>query len=373
MNTTSTTAQPGAAEYDVELVEVTKRYGTVTALSSVSLEIEPGEFLVLLGPSGCGKSTILKVIAGLEDATEGDIYIRGKLANYIRPKARDVAMVFQNYALYPHMTVETNLGFPLRMRGASKAEQADEVARVAGLLGITDQLKKYPEQLSGGQRQRVALGRAIIRKPTAFLMDEPLSNLDALLRVEMRSELLKLHRRVGRTTVYVTHDQVEAMTMASRIVVMRMGVIQQVGTPVEVYGEPANTFVATFVGSPPMNLFEGRFAIANGMPVFSGKISVPLDGRWSGLPMPDDATLGVRPEDILIAGPEDPTALPGRIDLVEKVGAEEYLSVGLDDGTACIVRASIRVAAHEGERIRLRFPPDAIHLFTKEGLRVKTA
>jgi len=373
MNSSTPTGQPVASEYDIELVEVTKRYGTVTALSSVSLEIEPGEFLVLLGPSGCGKSTILKVIAGLEDATEGDVYIKGKLANYVRPKARDVAMVFQNYALYPHMTVETNLGFPLRMRGASKAEQAAEVARVAGLLSITDQLKKYPEQLSGGQRQRVALGRAIIRKPTAFLMDEPLSNLDALLRVEMRSELLKLHRRVGRTTVYVTHDQVEAMTMASRIVVMRNGVIQQVGTPVEVYAEPTNTFVATFVGSPPMNLFEGRFGSTNGTPVFSGQVTVTLDGRWNGLPATAEALLGVRPEDIVVAGPNDSGTLPGRIELVEKVGAEEYLSVVLEDGASCTVRASIRVAAREGERISLRFPPDAIHLFTQEGLRLKTA
>jgi multiple sugar transport system ATP-binding protein len=373
VNASTTSAQPDATAHAIELVEVTKRYGTVTALASVSLEIEPGEFLVLLGPSGCGKSTILKIIAGLEDATEGDVYISGKLANYVRPKARNVAMVFQNYALYPHMTVEANLGFPLRMRGATKAEQSDEVARVAGLLGITDQLKRYPEHLSGGQRQRVALGRAIIRKPTAFLMDEPLSNLDALLRVEMRSELLKLHRRVGRTTVYVTHDQVEAMTMASRIVVMRQGVIQQVGTPVEVYTEPASTFVATFVGSPPMNLFEGGFGSANGMPVFQGQLTVPLDGRWSGLSMPDEATLGVRPEDILIAGPNDSNSLPGRIDLVEKVGAEEYLSVVLEDGASCIVRASIRVAAKEGERIRLRIPPDAIHLFSADGLRLRTA
>jgi ABC-type sugar transport system ATPase subunit len=373
MNAASATVRPASETYDVELVGVTKRYGTVTALSSVNLEIEHGEFLVLLGPSGCGKSTILKIIAGLEDATEGDIYIRGKLANYVRPKARDVAMVFQNYALYPHMTVETNLGFPLRMRGAPKAEQVSEVARVASLLGITDQLKKYPEQLSGGQRQRVALGRAIIRKPTAFLMDEPLSNLDALLRVEMRSELLKLHRRVGRTTVYVTHDQVEAMTMASRIVVMRQGVIQQIGTPVEVYAEPANKFVATFVGSPPMNLFEGHFGSASGMPVFSGQITVPLDGRWSGLSLPEEATLGVRPEDIQVASADDSTALSGRIELVEKVGAEEYLSVVLGDGASCTVRASIRVAAREGDRIGLRFPPESIHLFTAEGLRLKTA
>jgi len=372
MSITATDPQTDNGAFDIELVEVTKRYDAVTALSSVSLEIEPGEFLVLLGPSGCGKSTILKIIAGLEDATEGDIYIKGKLANYLRPKARDVAMVFQNYALYPHMTVEANLGFPLRMGGASKGEQAREVARVAKLLDISDHLKRYPEQLSGGQRQRVALGRAIIRKPTAFLMDEPLSNLDALLRVEMRSELLKLHRQVGRSTVYVTHDQVEAMTMASRIVVMRQGVIQQVGTPTEIYSQPANTFVATFVGSPPMNLFGGHFGSANGAPIFNGQVTFPLDGRWHEVATRDEVMVGMRPEDILVVGPNEPHALPGRIDLVEKVGAEQYLSILLDGGTTCMVRASLRVAAREGEQIHLRFPPDAVHLFTAQGSRIRS-
>jgi multiple sugar transport system ATP-binding protein len=367
----SAPSQVNRVTFDLELVEVTKRYDAVTALTSVSLEIEPGEFLVLLGPSGCGKSTILKIIAGLEDATEGDVYIKGKLANYMRPKARDVAMVFQNYALYPHMTVEANLAFPLRMGGASRDEQAREVGRVAKLLGISDQLKKYPEQLSGGQRQRVALGRAIIRKPTAFLMDEPLSNLDALLRVEMRSELLKLHRQVGRSTVYVTHDQVEAMTMASRIVVMRQGVIQQVGTPTEIYMQPANTFVATFVGSPPMNMFAGRVGSTNGAPTFTGKVAFPLDGRWRDVQASDEITLGVRPEDVMVVGQNDADALPGRIDLVEKVGAEQYLSVALDGGSTCMVRASLRVAAREGEPIRLRFSPDAIHLFNGEGAQIK--
>jgi multiple sugar transport system ATP-binding protein len=372
VSATAITAKVDGATYDIELVEVTKRYDAVTALSSVSLDIEPGEFLVLLGPSGCGKSTILKIIAGLEDATEGDIYIKGKLANYIRPKARDVAMVFQNYALYPHMTVEANLAFPLRMSGSSKDEQAREVGRVAKLLGISDQLKKYPEQLSGGQRQRVALGRAIIRKPTAFLMDEPLSNLDALLRVEMRSELLKLHRQVGRSTVYVTHDQVEAMTMASRIVVMRQGVIQQVGTPTEIYTQPANTFVATFVGSPPMNLFHGRLGSANGKPTFAGKVAFPVDGRWNDVGATEDVTLGVRPEDVLVVGANDPDTLPGRIELVEKVGAEQYLSIALNSEATCMVRAGLRVAAREGDAIRLRFPPDAVHIFSSDGERIRS-
>ncbi len=269
----------GSDPFAIELLGVTKRYGEAVALQGVDLDIEPGEFLVLLGPSGCGKSTLLKIIAGLEDASEGEIYINGRLANYLPPKERDVAMVFQNYALYPHMTVETNIGFPLAMRRHKKSVVAERVREVATLVGLTDHLKKYPDQLSGGQRQRVALGRAIIREPVAFLMDEPLSNLDALLRVQMRSEVLKLHKRVGRTTIYVTHDQIEAMTMADRIVVIRDGVMQQVGTTSGIYNCPTNTFVALFVGSPPMNLIRGRLtAHAGRWTALDGPITVDLDG-----------------------------------------------------------------------------------------------
>ena len=356
--------------YAIELVGVTKRYGALAALADISLEIEPGEFVVLLGPSGCGKSTILKIIAGLEDATEGEVYIGGSLANYVRPRDRDVAMVFQNYALYPHMTVETNLGFPLKMRGARKAEVAARVAGIAELLELSDQLRKYPEQLSGGQRQRVALGRAIIRDPVAFLMDEPLSNLDALLRVQMRSELLKLHRRVGRTTVYVTHDQVEAMTMADRIVVLRSGEIQQVGTTGELYSRPANTFVATFVGSPQMNLFSGTVEGTGAERRFAGAVSLPLDGAWPDLPPGTEVTLGVRPEDIELVAPSDPlVTVTGVVELVEDVGAEDFISVTLDGATA-MVRTSSHQAAAEGERVGLRFPPPALHLFDEAGLRI---
>jgi ABC-type sugar transport system ATPase subunit len=358
--------------YAIELVGVTKRYSTVTALQDISLEIEPAEFVVLLGPSGCGKSTILKIIAGLEDATAGEVYINGKLANYVRPKERDVSMVFQNYALYPHMTVETNVGFPLKMRGAKKAEVARRVGEISELLELTDQLKKYPEQLSGGQRQRVALGRAIIRDPVAFLMDEPLSNLDALLRVQMRSELLKLHRRVGKTTVYVTHDQVEAMTMADRIVVLKAGVIQQVGSTHEVYSRPANTFVATFVGSPQMNLFAGRLEGSAGERRFSGAVSVPLDGSWPALPSDGEITLGIRPEDIELLPPDTPEAVTGTVELVEDVGAEDYVSVAID-GLTCIVRTSSHQAVAEGDRVSLRFPPDSLHLFDAEGMRIERA
>jgi multiple sugar transport system ATP-binding protein len=372
MTATNSPATPASTEspYAIELVGVTKRYGSTTALSDINLEIEPGEFLVLLGPSGCGKSTILKIVAGLEDATEGEIYIDGKLANYVRPKERDVSMVFQNYALYPHMTVGTNLGFPLKMRGVPKARVASEVSRIAELLELSDQLTKYPEQLSGGQRQRVALGRAIIREPVAFLMDEPLSNLDALLRVQMRSELLKLHRRVGKTTVYVTHDQVEAMTMANRIVVLRLGVIQQVGTTDDVYARPANTFVATFVGSPQMNLFKGTIGSLDGTPAFMGAITVPLDGRWPSMTAGREVTLGVRPEDVVLAGTSEPCTVTGKVDLVEAIGAENYVSVALGTGAVCMVRASAKSPISEGETVRLFLVAPTLHLFGGDGMRI---
>jgi len=359
-----------AGDPAIELIEVSKRYGSTQALASVDLDIGDGEFLVLLGPSGCGKSTLLKIIAGLEDPTEGEVYIGGRLANYIRPGQRDVAMVFQNYALYPHMTVETNLGFPLRMRRRPKDEVARRVSEVAALLGLTDKLAKYPDELSGGQRQRVALGRAIIREPVAFLMDEPLSNLDALLRVQMRTELLRLHKRVGRTTVYVTHDQVEAMTMADRIVVLRDGVVQQVGTTAEVYGRPANRFVATFVGSPPMNLFRGRIESTGGALAFAGSVRVPLP-PGVGAPI-DDVTLGIRPEGIELVGESADGALPGVVELVESVGADQYLSVALGPETRAILRVSADRAFAEGATIHVRFAPSGIHLFDAAGDRVPT-
>ena len=355
--------------YAIELVGVTKRYGSTTALSNIDLAIEPGEFLVLLGPSGCGKSTILKIIAGLEDATEGDVYINGKFSNYVRPKERDVSMVFQNYALYPHMTVEGNLGFPLKMRGVKGEPLRREVTAVAQLLELDDQLKKYPEQLSGGQRQRVALGRAIIRQPVAFLMDEPLSNLDALLRVQMRSELLKLHRRVGRTTVYVTHDQVEAMTMANRIVVLKLGVVQQIGTTAELYGRPANTFVATFVGSPQMNLFPGRIQPLDGIRGFAGAMRLPIGNGWRTINT-SEVTLGIRPEDIVLCRADEPGALIGRVDLVEDVGAEDFLSVTVS-GVTCVVRTSTPHPPIEGAQVGMRFPVEVLHLFDAQGIRIE--
>ncbi|MCP9486287.1 MAG: ABC transporter ATP-binding protein [Gaiellaceae bacterium MAG52_C11] len=355
----------------IELVGVGKRYGETRALTDFTIDIGHDEFLVLLGPSGCGKSTVLKVVAGLEDATEGEVYINGRLVNYVAPKARDVAMVFQNYALYPHMTVEKNLGFPLKMTGRPKAEVRERVREAARLLELEPELSRYPEQLSGGQRQRVALGRAIVRNPVAFLMDEPLSNLDALLRVQMRDELQKLHRRVGRTTVYVTHDQTEAMTMADRIVVLRSGLVQQVGTPDEVYRRPTNTFVASFVGSPQMNLFEGRAEARDGVTTaVSPAAAIPLSGER--YPEGEEVTFGVRPEDVLLTVDGERGAVAGVVTLVEPMGPDVYLDVALADDCSCLVRAPADTKVAEGERIHLRFRSEKIHLFDAEGVRIPT-
>jgi ABC-type sugar transport system ATPase subunit len=358
-----------ATPYSIELVALTKRYGAVTALAGIDLSVPAGEFLVLLGPSGCGKSTILKLIAGLEDATDGEVYIDGRLANYVKPGDRDVAMVFQNYALYPHMTVERNLGFPLRMRGQPKAEVASEIAEVAKLLGLEGMLARYPGQLSGGQRQRVALGRAIIRHPVAFLMDEPLSNLDALLRVQMRTELLKLHRRVGRTTLYVTHDQVEAMTMADRIVVLRDGVIQQVGSTDDIYFRPVNTFVATFVGSPQMNLFDGRIDRSEGTRIIAASFAIDLPADVP-LAAAAAATVGIRPEDVAIV-PEGQAGLDGVVDLVERVGAEDYINIALREDETCMARVPYGSGITEGDRVGLTFPVPKLHLFDGAGARLE--
>jgi ABC-type sugar transport system ATPase subunit len=363
-------AVDGTHQPAIDLISVSKRFGGATALDRFSLQIRTGEFLVLLGPSGCGKSTLLKIIAGLEDATEGEIYIHGRLANYVPAKARNVAMVFQNYALYPHMTVDGNLRFPLTMRGSPRAAAGSKVGNVARLLGLEQQLARYPEQLSGGQRQRVALGRAIIRDPIVFLMDEPLSNLDALLRVQMRDELLKLHRRLGRTTVYVTHDQVEAMTMADRIVVMNAGAIQQVGSPTGVYDRPANTFVAVFVGSPQMNLYPGRAERdAVGAVFAAGPLSVSLGEFGAGIEAGAEITLGIRPEDVSLSRDVQPGAIPGAVALIEPVGSDVYLNVALDAGRQCVLRTA-RMPWREGDRVYLTFAPDRVHLFDSAGARL---
>jgi ABC-type sugar transport system ATPase subunit len=354
----------------IELIEVGKHYGAVSVLAGVNLTIADGEFIALLGPSGCGKSTLLKLIAGLEELSEGEIYVGGRLANYLKPSDRDVAMVFQNYALYPHMTVRENIGFPLKMSGLAKDAVKAKVEGAASFLQLGAQLDRFPDELSGGQRQRVALGRAIVREPLAFLMDEPLSNLDALLRVEMRTELVRLHKRVGRTTIYVTHDQVEAMTMANRIVLMHKGVIQQVGTPTEVYSRPANTFVATFVGSPPMNLFQGRIETAGNGRKFVGPFELPLNGMGSAL-ADGPATLGIRPEKVQIAKADAPHALAGIVELVERVGADSFVVTQLGDGVSVNARVDAATSIREGDRVALALPPGELRLFDADGIAVK--
>jgi len=365
----------------VELLQVSKRYGDAEAVSAVTLGVQDHEFLVLLGPSGCGKSTLLKMIAGLEDVSDGEIYIDGKLVNYVRPADRNVAMVFQNYALYPHMTVAENIGFPLKMTGVSKHETAQRVQRAARSLGLESFLERRPEQLSGGQRQRVALGRAIVREPAVFLMDEPLSNLDAQLRVQTREELLRLHARLQTTTIYVTHDQIEAMTMGHRIVVMRGGQVQQVGPPQEVYDEPANTFVAAFLGSPRINLHTGMIDRSDGGGVFrAGDVVIPLQPRLAQIANLNGASaesaLGIRPEDVRVV--LDPAStngklelaedvlLPATVSLVEPVGSDLFVSATTGD-LAWTARAEARLPISAGHHIGLALDLQRAHLFVADG------
>ena len=278
---------------DVELKGLTKSFGKVTAVNNMNLEIEQGEFLVLLGPSGCGKTTALRMIAGLETIETGELYIGGKLMNEVLPKYRDVAMVFQSYALYPHMIVEENIGYPLKMKGVKGQDKKDAILKAAKLVRLEDLLNRYPKQLSGGQRQRVALARALVRRPRVFLMDEPLSNLDAKLRGQMRAELKHMQHELGITTIYVTHDQIEAMTLASRVVIMNEGMLQQIDSPKNIYNDPTNLFVAGFIGSPPMNLIHGEIESGNFFAKGCLINNVDKDSK-------KDVILGIRPEDMEI-------------------------------------------------------------------------
>ncbi|MCC7022690.1 MAG: ABC transporter ATP-binding protein [Thermomicrobiales bacterium] len=364
----------------VDLIQVSKRYGTAEAVSAVNLAIADHEFIVLLGPSGCGKSTLLKMIAGLEDVSDGEIYIDGNLVNYARPADRNVAMVFQNYALYPHMTVFDNIAFPLKMTGVAKSETDQRVRQAAGALGLETLLDRRPEQLSGGQRQRVALGRAIVREPSVFLMDEPLSNLDAQLRVQTREELLRLHARLQRTTIYVTHDQIEAMTMGHRIVVMRGGVVQQVGPPQQVYDEPANTFVAAFLGSPRINLHAGRLDQGgSGATFVANGTAILLPPRLAELARAatTEAALGVRPENIHVlldpaATDGASNALPATVSLVEPVGSDLYVTATTGD-LSWTARAEPRLPVTPGQTIGLRLDLQRAHLFGESGRNLALA
>ena len=342
----------------VEIQNVKKTFGKMTILHDICLDIEDGEFVVLIGPSGCGKSTLLRIIAGLEEVSGGDIFIRNRSMADVTPKDRDIAMVFQNYALYPHMTVADNMGFSLKLRGASADEISTGVKRAAEILALTPLLERYPRQLSGGQRQRVAMGRAIVRDPQVFLFDEPLSNLDAKLRVAMRTEIKELHQRLQTTTVYVTHDQIEAMTMADKIVVMHDGIVEQMGTPLELYDTPANQFVAGFIGSPAMNFLKGKVK-SNGSAAFEGPNGVRLPLKTApanseGQP----AVYGVRPEHFTIAD----DGAEAEIVVVEPTGSETQVFAKLG-GEQVVAVFRERHQFNPGDKIRLKPDPSLVHLF----------
>jgi multiple sugar transport system ATP-binding protein len=343
----------------VEVRGVRKSFGELEVVHGIDVSIGDGEFVVLVGPSGCGKSTLLRMIAGLESISGGDISIGGRVVNNVPPRDRDIAMVFQNYALYPHMTVLDNMAFSLKLRRADKAVIEQRVKQAADILGLNDYLQRYPRQLSGGQRQRVAMGRAIVRDPQVFLFDEPLSNLDAKLRVQMRTEIKALHQRLKTTSIYVTHDQVEAMTMADRIVVMRDGIVEQVGSPLDLYDAPANLFVAGFIGSPAMNFIPGRLRrsgaasaveTADGTRIELGNGVAAQDG--------DEIVFGIRPEHFVRAA----GGLNGRIDVIEPTGADTILYATVAGTQICAVFDE-RVGFRPGDAITLAPRQGAVHVF----------
>jgi multiple sugar transport system ATP-binding protein len=347
----------------VSFQNIEKSFGTTKVIHGISFDIHDGEFMVLVGPSGCGKSTLLRMLAGLEEITGGTIAIDGRPVNDVDSKDRDIAMVFQSYALYPHMTVRDNMGFSLRLRKADKGEVSSRVARAAKILNLEPYLERFPRELSGGQRQRVAMGRAIVRDPKVFLFDEPLSNLDAKLRVQMRSEIKALHQRLKTTTVYVTHDQIEAMTMADRIVVMHDGVVEQIGTPLELYDRPDNLFVAQFIGSPAMNIVQGTLRRANGSPyVESGDgVHWPLGGVAGA--DGQVVTYGVRPDHLELAA-NQPQTVAGEIVVVEPTGSETELVVKIGEAQM-IVETHGRPALSPGDKVRFLVDPANVHLFDR--------
>ncbi len=345
---------------EVTIRELKKSYGEVEVIHGVDLDISDGEFAVLVGPSGCGKSTLLRMIAGLEGISGGRIAIGDKVVNNLPPSQRDIAMVFQNYALYPHKTVASNMAFALKMRGMDKTEIGERVKRAAEILGLTPYLDRYPRALSGGQRQRVAMGRAIVRDPQVFLFDEPLSNLDAKLRVQMRTEIRELHQRLKTTTVYVTHDQIEAMTMADKIVVMQAGHIEQIGSPLELYDRPANTFVAGFIGSPSMNMIDAVAHSQDGGWVADvGGIRLPVGGA-PGLSEGQEVVLGIRPEHLAVSE----GGLPAKVSVIEPTGAETHVVFSREGGEMTSVFRE-RKSFRPGEAVSLAAPPDATLLFDR--------
>ena len=364
---------------NISIRNVSKSYGALNVLRPFSLEIENGEFVVLVGPSGCGKSTMLKILAGLEPASEGQIFIGENEVTDLAPGDRDIAMVFQNYALYPHLTVRQNIGFGLKMRGTDKTEIDRRVDDAARILEVTPYLDRKPKDLSGGQRQRVALGRAIVRQPQAFLMDEPLSNLDAKLRVEMRTELKLMHQRLKTTTVYVTHDQIEAMTLGDKVAVMKDGVIQQFGTPQQIYNDPANLFVASFIGSPPMNFIPLRLQRRDGrwtglLDSGQDRIELPLSLE-PGLEEGRELILGVRPEQIALGDGSAAHDLRTEVEVLEPTGPDTLVFVTVNQVKVCC-RLAPDVAPAAGSGMSLRFDPARVLLFdaqSGERVAVRTA
>ncbi len=354
---------------------VTKQFGTVTAVNDLSIEIRDKEFLVLVGPSGCGKTTALRMIAGLEEVSSGIISIGERVVNDVSPKDRDIAMVFQSYALYPHMNVYDNMAFGLKMRKIPRTEIDRRVKEAASILGIEMLLARKPKQLSGGQRQRVALGRAIVREPAVFLMDEPLSNLDAKLRVATRAELIKLHQRLKTTIIYVTHDQVEAMTMGSRIAVMKDGILQQLDTPQALYNHPANTFVAGFIGSPAMNFFPVVATPEDGRLELTGTgfaTSLPGEMRGKVAPYKDrKLLLGIRPEhlDRLSTGESEAYGeLPATVEVVEDMGSEQYVYANVG-GKSFVARLDASIPVRMGDQVRLAYPKKEVQIFDADSER----
>ncbi|MEE9218418.1 MAG: sn-glycerol-3-phosphate ABC transporter ATP-binding protein UgpC [Acidobacteriota bacterium] len=351
----------------VRLEDIHKIYaGGVAALRGIDLEVADGELVVLVGPSGCGKSTLLRLVAGLEAPTRGRIRIEGQDVTNLDPRERDIAMVFQTYALYPHMSVRQNLGFGLRMRGVSRSRIEARVGEVARTLGLEPHLERRPGQLSGGQRQRVALGRAIAREPKVFLFDEPLSNLDARLRVETRTELARIHRQLGATMIYVTHDQEEAMTLGDRVVVLRDGVVQQAGLPMEIYARPANAFVAGFLGSPAMNLLRGSLRVEEGRRWFEAPgLRLDLEAAGQGLAAAEGVLLGIRPHDIRVVEPSGAGAV-ARVEVVEPLGSQVLVHLVVEageDSSRITAAVAPETAPGLGQRVGLRFDRDKAHLF----------
>lgn len=348
----------------VSLSQVIKRYGDVQVIHGVDLQIDDGEFCVFVGPSGCGKSTLLRMVAGLEETTDGQIMIGSRDVTRMDPAERGVAMVFQTYALYPHMTVEQNMGFGLKMNGHPAAEIKEKVSKASTILKLDDYLKRKPAALSGGQRQRVAIGRAIVRGPEVFLFDEPLSNLDAELRVEMRVEIARLHKDIGATMIYVTHDQVEAMTMADKIVVLRLGVIEQVGAPLDLYRDPTNKFVAGFIGSPAMNFLDGTVA-TGGVEIAGLKTTVPTDIALPSVGA--QVTAGLRPEHIEMELSGDTHT----VELTEALGGVSYAYLTCDTGEKMIVEERGDTRSALGDRVGLTFDPKRLYLFDKDDARMR--